>query len=259
MTCVGLVLLVSCTHLAPSIDTTPTRKAFQGQKPLNPALALVRTEPSVPQEVKTEDEKQLLALGRTILQPSWTKAWLPMEEIKPSRKKSIPLPNSPESTELYFKFLQSGAFVSNGARSRQIVSDAKADADLVIPFCNVVRRVQIWNADHLGSLYRRENATPEMYRAAIDRVWENKVIVQWAAQALRYRINAYRFAQGRVDLQAKDGDSQWAVNRAIEGLEAKVRLAESKCVGGRKVGTARKEFQRSRIFSAELRSTTISQ
>jgi hypothetical protein len=259
MTFVGLALLVSCTHLAPSIDTTPTRKAFQGQKPLNPALALVRTEPSVPQEVKTEDEKQLLALGRTILQPSWTKAWLPMEEIKPSRKKSIPLPNSPESTELYFKFLQSGGFVSNGARSRQIVSDAMADADLVTPFCNVVRRVQIWNADHLDSLYRREDATPEMYRAAIDRVWENKVIVQWAAQALRYRINAYRFAQGRVDLQAKDDDRQWAVNRAIEALEAKVRLVARKCVDGRKLGTARKEFQRSRIFSAELLPTTISQ
>ena len=61
--------------------------------------------------------------------------------------------------------------------------------------------------------------TEETYEGAKARVWENRVMIKWVGQALRYRITAYKKALDGLEIETPTQNRVWKVNNAIRELE----------------------------------------
>ena len=61
--------------------------------------------------------------------------------------------------------------------------------------------------------------TQETYDGAKARVWENRVMVKWVGQALRYRIIAYKKALKGLEIETPSRDRVWKVNKTLYGVK----------------------------------------
>lgn len=180
----------------------------------------------------TDDERLLRDRGWTLIRPPWTKDWIGGTMVELSRTRVLPEVEGRVPPDLYYLFLRSDRFQSSNARYDRIANDARADADLVPPFCDVALRVRKADDQRLRVLENKKLTTAELYEGAKARVWENRVMIKWVGQALRYRIMAYRTALDSLEIETPTGDRMWQVNTAIRVLEAQVRLAENGCETG---------------------------
>ncbi|MBO6757744.1 MAG: hypothetical protein JJ902_15530 [Roseibium sp.] len=182
----------------------------------------------------TDDERLLRDRGWTLIRPPWTKDWIGGTMVELSRTRVLPEVEGRVPPDLYYLFLRSDRFQSSNALYDRIANDARADADLVPPFCDVALRVRKADDQRLRVLENKKLTTAELYEGAKARVWENRVMIKWVGQALRYRIMAYRTALDSLEIETPTGDRMWQVNTAIRVLEAQVRLAENGCeIGSR--------------------------
>lgn len=247
----SLALIVACAPAQLDIDGAASRNMRHELQDTADNSATIQTEKSATTLELTEDEKQLQRLGQMTLRPSWTKDWIRYTDVEPARNRRLPEASGRMPADLYAKFLLSEEFNSTIARYGRILSDVKADANLVPPFCKVARTVQRWNKKHLDTLYQRAGVTMPMYRQAIDRVWQNEAIVQWVSQALRYRVNAYRLALDNLKYEGREGKLRWSVNSALANLEQRVRLTELECDHENRFETSQNPPRRSRIYTAD--------
>jgi hypothetical protein len=177
----------------------------------------------------TDDEKLLRDRGWTLIRPPWTKDWIGGTKVELARTRVLPETDGRVPPDLYFIFLRSDKFRSSNARFDKIASDAKGDADLVMPFCEVAVRVKKADDERLRALRSRQLATEETYKGAKARVWENRVVIKWVGQALRYRIIAYKLALDGLEIETPSENRRWRVNTAIRQLEGQVQIAEAGC------------------------------
>ncbi len=196
----------------------------------------------------TNDEKLLRDRGWTLIRPPWTKDWIAGTRVELSRTRILPETEGKIAPDLYYTYLRSDKFRSSDARYDKVASDAKGDAKLVWPFCEVALRVEEADKERLRSLASREITTEQLYAGAKARVWENRAIIKWVAQALRYRIKAYRIAVDSLEVETPSGNRVWQANTAIRELEAEVKLAEDGCKRDNRYGIVEAP-QRSRIFT----------
>lgn len=196
----------------------------------------------------TNDEKLLRNRGWTLIRPPWTKDWIGGTMVELSRTRVLPETEGRVPPDLYLIYLRSDKFRSSDARYDKIASDASGDAELVMPFCEVALRVKKADDERLRVLNNKPVTTEENYDGAKARVWENRVMIKWVGQALRYRIVAYKRALDGLEIETPTRDRVWKVNNAIRELEGQVILAESGCItGGRYAQEA--PVKRSRIYT----------
>ncbi len=177
----------------------------------------------------TDDEKLLRDRGWTLIRPPWTKDWIGGTMVELSRTRVLPETEGRVPPDLYYLYLRSDKFQSSNARFDKVAADATGDADLVMPFCEVARRVREADDERLRVLHNKKLTTEEAYEGAKSRVWENRVMIKWVGQALRYRITAYKKALDELEIETPSRDRQWKVNTAIRELQGQVVLAESEC------------------------------
>ena len=196
----------------------------------------------------TNDEKLLRDRGWTLIRPPWTKDWIGGTMVELSRTRVLPETEGRVPPDLYLIFLRSDKFRSSDARYDKIAADATGDAELVMPFCEVALRVQKADDERLRVLRNQKVTTEETYDGAKARVWENRVMIKWVGQALRYRIIAYKTALKGLEIETPSQDRVWKVNNAIRELEGQVRLAEASCEANNRYGQE-KPAKRSRIYT----------
>jgi|GEM_PF-1473912 len=177
----------------------------------------------------TNDENLLRDRGWTLIRPPWTKDWIGGTMAELARTRVLPETEGRIPPDLYYLYLRSDRFRSSDARYDKIAADATGDAELVMPFCEVAMRVRAADDERLRVLQNKPLTTEETYEGAKARVWENRVMIKWVGQALRYRIVAYKKALEALEIETPSGNRQWKVNTAIRELEGQVLLAESEC------------------------------
>ncbi|WP_422376859.1 hypothetical protein [Roseibium sp.] len=195
----------------------------------------------------TDDEKLLRNRGWTLIRPPWTKDWIGGTMVELSRTRVLPETEGRVPPDLYLIYLRSDKFRSSNARYDKIAADASGDAELVMPFCEVALRVKKADDERLRVLQRQPVTTEETYEGAKARVWENRVMIKWVGQALRYRIIAYKKALDGLEIETPTQNRVWKVNNAIRELEGQVRIAEAGCDPNTR-GVADQPVKRSRIF-----------
>lgn len=196
----------------------------------------------------TNDEKLLRDRGWTLIRPPWTKDWIGGTMVELSRTRVLPETEGRVPPDLYLIYLRSDKFRSSDARYDKIAADATGDAELVMPFCEVALRVQKADDERLRVLRNQKVTTQETYDGAKARVWENRVMIKWVGQALRYRIIAYKKALKGLEIETPSRDRVWKVNNAIRELEGQVRLAEASCEANNRYGQE-KPAKKSRIYT----------
>ncbi|MEP3045812.1 MAG: hypothetical protein ABJL55_12620 [Roseibium sp.] len=197
----------------------------------------------------TNDENLLRDRGWTLIRPPWTKDWIGGTKVELARTKVLPETDGRVPPDLYYEFLRTDKFRSSEARFDKIASDASGDADLVMPFCIVALRVKKSDDERLRALRSKQLATEDEYNGAKARVWENRVMIKWVGQALRFRIVAYKNALSRLEIETPSRNRLWKVNTAIRELESQVLFAEAGCDPEKRFG-ADEPVERSRIFKA---------
>ena len=195
----------------------------------------------------TDDEKLMRNRGWTLIRPPWTKDWIGGTMVELSRTRVLPETEGRVPPDLYLIYLRSDKFQSSDARYDKIASDASGDAELVMPFCEVALRVKKADDERLRVLQRQPVTTEETYEGAKARVWENRVMIKWVGQALRYRIIAYKKALDGLEIETPTQNRVWKVNNAIRELEGQVRIAEAGCDPNKR-GNTEQPVKRSRIY-----------
>ena len=195
----------------------------------------------------TNDEKLMRDRGWTLIRPPWTKDWIGGTMVELSRTRVLPEVEGRVPPDLYLIYLRSDKFRSSDARYDKIAADASGDAELVMPFCVVALRVKTADDERLRVLQNKPVTTEETYEGAKARVWENRVMIKWVGQALRYRIIAYKNALDGLEIETPTRDRVWKVNNAIRELEGQVRIAEAGCDPDNRYGQDA-PVKRSRIY-----------
>ncbi|MEJ8473927.1 hypothetical protein [Roseibium algae] len=196
----------------------------------------------------TDDEELLRNRGWGLIRPPWTKDWIGGTIVELSRTRILPEVEGRVPVDLYYIFLSSDKFRSSNARYDRVAADATGDAKLVWPFCEVALRVQKADKERLRVLSNKPLTTEEMYAGAKARVWENRMMISWVGQALRYRIKAYQKAVSSLEIETPSANRLWKTNTAIRTLEGEVRLAENGCDSEKRFGDNTNN-KRSRIFT----------
>lgn len=196
----------------------------------------------------TDDEKLMRDRGWTLIRPPWTKDWIGGTKVELARTRVLPETDGRVPPDLYFHYLRSDKFRSSNARYDKIASDATGDADLVMPFCEVALRVKKADDERLRALRSRPITTEEAFAGAKARVWENRVMIKWVGQALRFRIIAYKKALDGLEIETPTENRVWKVNTAIRQLEGQVQIAEAGCEPENRYGQD-EPVRKSRIFT----------
>jgi hypothetical protein len=141
----------------------------------------------------TEDERALRNLAYAIITPPMTRQkWL---QIVRYEKK----PFEPES---YFNALMETPFRSANGRYARIADDIRADNLRVIPFFTAARRVAELDEARERSFAGVTGLTAEERDAALDRIAQNRVLVEWVSHRFTERVRGYRFALERLFLKS---------------------------------------------------------
>jgi len=177
----------------------------------------------------TNDEELLRDRGWGLIRPPAAKDWIGGTKVELTRTRMLPEADGRVPPDLYYIYLRSDKFRSSDARYDRLSADARADSKLVLPFCEVARRVQAADTERLRALNNRELVTEEIYNGAKARVWENSKYVDWVAQALNYRVAAYKIAARSLEIETPSSNRLWQANTSIRDLEQMVKLAENGC------------------------------
>ena len=242
------VSLAACTR--PTGDFDRTRPSVIHDRVMPAAgdeAARLRGDP-VSKFNYTNDEKLMRNRGWTLIRPPWTKDWIGGTMVELSRTRVLPEVEGRVPPDLYLIYLRSDKFQSSDARYDKIAADASGDAELVMPFCEVALRVKAADDERLRVLQNKPVKSEETYEGAKARVWENRVMIKWVGQALRYRIIAYKKALDGLEIETPTRDRVWKVNNAIRELEGQVRIAEAGCDPDKRYGDD-KPVRRSRIYT----------
>lgn len=198
----------------------------------------------------TNDELLMRDLAWGLIRPPHVKDWIGGTIAELSRTRILPEVEGRIPPDTYYLFLRSDRFQSSDARYDRIAADAEGDAELVPPFCEVALRVKAADAERLRVLSTKDLVTEEMYEGAKARVFENRTVIVWVAQALRFRIEAYTRAVDTLEVETPTKDRLWKANTAIRTLEAQASIAEQSCdLSKMPSGGAETEARRSRIYT----------
>lgn len=250
------VLLVACTGLTLAACQRPTGDFGRAAPSVihdrlmpeaGAELAVSRGEPMSRFNL-TDDEREMRDRGWTLIRPPASEDWIEGTRVELIRTRILPETASKLDPDRYYSYLRSDRYRSSEVRYDKVAADARADAALVPPFCEVATRVMKADVERLRALGRRDISTKEELAGAQARVWENRRYVDWASQALRYRLVSYRTAIDALEIETPSHSKVWDANVAWKKLAAEVVLLEKGCEAINRYGQEA-EARRSRIYS----------
>ncbi|WP_293724290.1 hypothetical protein [Stappia sp.] len=195
----------------------------------------------------TDDERELRDRGWTLIRPPSSQDWIEGTRTELMRTRILPEAGSADPGR-YYAYLSSDRYRSSEARYDRVAADALADAALVEPFCEVAERVSAADTERLRALGRRDISSEEDLAGAQARVWENRRYIDWAGQALRYRLVSYREAIDKLEIETPSHNRVWDANVAWKRLAAEVVALEKGCQDGNRYDQDA-PARRSRIYS----------
>ncbi len=209
-------------------------------------LAAERGEP-VSKFNLTDDERELRDRAWTLIRPPASKDWIEGTRTELIRTRIIPEIGGQADPDRYYAYLRSDRYSSSQVRYDRVAADANADAALIDPFCRVVARVDAADQERLRALGRRDLSTQEELAGAQARVWENRRYIDWAVQALRHRLTAYRQAIDSLEIETPSSDKVWDANVAWKRLAAEIVRLQKGCDTSNRYGQPEVQ-RRSRIY-----------
>lgn len=129
----------------------------------------------------------------------------------------MPALAAPSDHTRYYAFLRSDRFASSEPRWSRVMADVAADTALVPPFCAVAAEVVRIDRERIGVLDRQRDRDPLLIANARLRVEENRAVIAWVWKALAYRLDSYRFAIDRLEVETPS-DRLWTANRTLAAL-----------------------------------------
>ncbi|WP_208976975.1 hypothetical protein [Stappia sp. ES.058] len=209
-------------------------------------LAAERGEP-VSKFNLTDDEQELRDRAWTLIRPPSSQDWIEGTRTELIRTRIIPEIGGKADPDRYYAYLRSDRYASSEVRYDRVAADATADAALVEPFCRVVMRVDAADQERLRALGRRDVSSEEELAGAQARVWENRRHIDWAYQALRHRLTAYRQAIDSLEIETPSSDRVWDANVAWKRLAAEIVRLHKGCDTVNRYGQETVQ-RRSRIY-----------
>jgi hypothetical protein len=184
---------------------------------MGPAAARSAVDPPWRHQL-TEEERRLRDLAYPLIEPPydrdrWTRA------LAQHGLAGRPWPY-PERTAYASRLFQT-PYRSQVARYNRLIEDIRTDVIRLDPFFATARYVSDMDQRRERSLAHVRNLSPEERHNTLQRIRENKAIVQWAQASLHERVAAYQLALERLVIAAP---SQVAVEaeRAITLLQQRI-------------------------------------
>lgn len=244
----GMALLVACSRPTGDFDRAAPSFVHDEILPvIGQNAALNRKEP-VSNFNLTNDEELLRDRGWTLIRPPATQDWIEGSRVELERTRILPEADRALDPSRYYAFLATDHYRSSDARYERVAVDALADADSVLPFCEVAERVGAADEERLRALGRRSITTQEELEGAQARVWENQRYVDWAMLSLRYRLKSYRHAIDALEIETPSKAKVWDANAAWKRLAAEIVFLEKGCEGIKNFDREL-EAKRSRIYT----------
>jgi hypothetical protein len=169
---------------------------------------------------RTDTEATLRDRAWQLVRPPHVDDWYGHVLVEGQRTRVLPELEGLLSIRAYYEYLRSTRFTSSEARYAQLIEDINADAALVGPFWHEARAVRRADRLRFEAADRRADLSPLELRNATARVEENARVVDWTWRMLRFRLDAYRHAIDRIQVETPS-------DRAFEAGEAWVRLSKA--------------------------------
>src|SRR3569833_3374794 len=152
----------------------------------------------------TDEERQLRDLAYPLIEPPRSRpAWRSVF----GDYKSLPSPwrqNVVFDRTTYGRTLIDEPHRSHSSRYAQLIEDVRDDITRFEPFFAAAVRVIDLDRKRDASLVHISLLSQCEHADAVARMQENSLIVQWVQQCLERRISSYRWALGRLVIQAPD-------------------------------------------------------
>jgi hypothetical protein len=171
----------------------------------------------------TDDERELRDRAFAFVRAPHLGDWWLDTLVEGQRTRVLPTIDPDFDPNRYSDFLRADPYRSSEIRWAKVEADVTGDALLVPPFCAVAARVRRADDERLAVLNRRP-VEDALVVEVEDRVIENAEVMAWVWRALGYRLESYRLAVDRLELETPSG-RLFEVNRAI------LALAGTRCEG----------------------------
>ena len=185
-------------------------------------LALWRGEP-VSDAPLTDEERLLRDLGYAILMPAGDRQDWDRMLTEHVRTRVLPMEKAPLDPGAYSDVLLSTAYRSSTARYSRLMEDCRADTTRAGPFFTAALRVAAMDAAREKAASQMAHVVPLERHAAMARVYENRVLINWVHRRFFDRLAGYKLALDRLVL-ATPAPAAVETERVIGVLEK--RLAE---------------------------------
>ncbi len=173
----------------------------------------------------TNDERELRDRSWAIVGPPHAADWAADQKAEGQRTRLLGEVDRTLDPKTYYDYLRKDSYQSSDARYDRVINDMRSDKKLVDPFYVVLKRVLAADAERARVARASITATSEERRSAQARVDENIRLQNWVCRALRFRLQAYRNAVDRLEIETPS-DRLFEVNLAWRRLDTAIDAAQ---------------------------------
>jgi hypothetical protein len=166
----------------------------------------------------TDEERRMRDLAYPLIEPPYDRnKWYSVLGDLGLKGRPWPYPDRAEYASRLFQT----AYRSQTARYNKLIEDIRIDVVRIEPFYSVARYVTDMDRKREQALAHVSNLSAEERQNTLQRVAENRAIVDWVQGSLQERVEAYRIALERLVIAAPAPVSVEA-ERALNLLQQRV-------------------------------------
>lgn len=178
---------------------------------------------SIPFIDMTTEEKELRRHAFNLLTPIFDRDFTHKILLALPPFTTLDLPADPPlNVDSYWQGLSGHRYSSSEARWQKLIEDIRADTERLYPFFASAQRVVAQDRVRAASLQHISNPTPAEAEAVNARNGANNQLIRKVQAALRWRIDAYRYAMERLIIAAPSNQGVTA-ERALAEFDRRVR------------------------------------
>ncbi len=166
----------------------------------------------------TDQEKQLRDQGWTLVVPPTSEDWIGANKAQLQRQGVLDDPYAAINPSAYYSYLRTDKYRSSETRYARLISDAKSDRKLLVPFCKIARQVLVSDKERLHALNRQQVVNEQLVMGVKARTNENKSFVDWVLRATGRRLQAYQIAINALEVETPSAQQMWDASKAYEQL-----------------------------------------
>lgn len=211
------------------------------------ANARARSEP-VSNYNHTDNEKLMNRRAIYLQNPPHVRDWLGRAVTELETTRVVSGFGRAHAPDRYYAFLRTDRFRSSQSRYERLKFDMTSDTQLIMPFYDAARAVKLDDRERVLATRRRPDLTAQESSNSHGRVHENNLTISQVGDALDYRLQAYRFAIDRMEIETPSNQIL-AANRTWRFLSAAILAGKQKLRKSNTVASQKGPHRRSRIFT----------